>query len=467
MNDGLPTGDPGSFRDHSNRVYVGSHDVYRGMDATAASELRAVMQKPFFARDVQRSSIISTEWLDHAPAGVTDEWDAWLQHSRIPVISYPYEWTFSMLRDAALLQLSLLTAMLADDVVSKDATPYNVQFVGSRPTFIDVGSFERYNPGDPWYGYRQFCQLYLFPLLFLAYKDIPFQPWLRGSLDGITPIEARQVLKGAKRGWRGLPTHVWIHARLEERLARRDTEVKEAARRAGFSKRLIEMNVAKLTSLVEGLEWHRAESEWSTYSERTHYSDRDLRAKEDFVRRVAEDAGPSEVWDVGANDGRFSRVVAEHADYVLALDADRLVVDLLYRDLRAESTAKILPLAFNLADPSPALGWRGIERSPLSTRSRPDLVLYLAVIHHLSITHHVPLRDFLDSVLAGAPRSVIEFPHREDPMVRLLLRDKRADLHPDYNLDNFDALVKERFDIVERLELPSGTRTMFDLRRRS
>jgi hypothetical protein len=467
LNDAPLTSDPGSFRDHSNRVYAGSGDVYRGLDTAAASELRSVMQKPFFARAVAHGTIVATEWLDQPPAPVDEHWDAWLRHDRIPVVSYPYEWTFSMLRDAALIQLSLLTDMLGDDVVSKDASPYNVQFVGSSPMFIDVGSFEGYRSGDPWFGYRQFCQQYLFPLFLVAYKDIPFQPWLRGSLEGLTPVEARQVLKGAKRGWRGLPTHVWIHARLEERMARRSTEVKEAARRAGFSKRLIELNVAKLTSLVEGLEWRRADSEWSTYSERSHYTDRDLAAKEDFVRRAAEDFHPNVAWDVGANDGRFSRIVAEHAEYVVALDADHLVVDLLYRNLRAEQNTKILPLMFNLADPSPALGWRGRERRPLEERNRPDLALYLAVIHHLSITHHVPVRDILDSMAATAPRLVVEFPHRDDPMVRLLLRDKRPGVHQDYDLDVFDALVKERFDVVARHELPSGTRTMYDLRRRA
>jgi hypothetical protein len=458
--------DPGSFRDHSSRVYVGPEAVYRALDTAAAEELRAVTGQPWFRTAVDAGDIVDTTWLDAPPVTGTEGWDAWLEHPRLPVITYPYEWTFSMLRDAALLQLRLLSSALAADTVSKDATPYNVQFRGSRPTFIDVGSFERYGSGEPWYGYRQFCQLFLFPLLLQAYKDIPFQPLLRGELEGITPIEARKLLQGWKYGWKGLISHVWIHARLEAKLSSSDTDVKQTVRSAGFNKKLIEANVTKLAALIDGLEWKQAESEWSSYSERAHYTDRDLGVKESFVRRVAEDTAPTQAWDVGANDGHFSRIVAEHAEHVVALDADHLVVDLLYRRLREEGNEQIVPLLVNFADPSPALGWRARERTPLWDRSHPDLVVYLAVIHHLAITHHVPVAEVLDFAHDVSPRCVIEFPDRTDPMVQRLLRGKRTGLHADYSLDEFERLAKERFDILAREPLPSGTRVLFDLRRR-
>jgi hypothetical protein len=458
--------DAGSFRDHSSRVYLDADRVLRGLDPAAADELRHVTALPFFRAALDRGDVVATDWLDTPPVDAEAQWSAWLRHERIPTISYPYEWTFSMLQDAARLQLRLLREALAADAILKDATPYNVQFVGSHPVFIDVGSFERYEAGEPWYGYRQFCQLFLFPLLFQAYKDLPFQPWLRGSLDGITPIEANQVLKGWKRHWKGLPIHVWLHARLEHRLAKSETDMKETVKAAGFNKKLIEANVTKLSALVDGLEWERSSSEWSTYTERGHYTDRDLALKEDFVRRVAAEVRPDAAWDVGANDGHFSRIIAEHADHVIALDQDQLVVDLLYRALRQEGDRKILPLLVNLADPSPSLGWRAQERSPLWARSRPDLVVYLAVIHHLTITHHVPLPAFLDMVHATSPHAVVEFPDRNDPMVERLLRGKRQGLHADYGLVEFEKLAGERFEVVQRQELPSGTRTLFELRRR-
>lgn len=468
MTTGSARVDPGSFRDHTSRVYVGPTEVYRGLDEGSAADLRAVTDMAWFRAAVARGDVVGTRWLEDAPdIPGAEPWAAWLAHPRLPVITYPYEWTYSMLREAALLQLRLLSEALASDAISKDSTPYNVQFLGSRPTFIDVGSFERYTGGEPWYGYRQFCQLFLFPLLVQAYKDIPFQPLLRGSLDGVTPIEANKLLQGWKRNWKGLLSHVWIHARLEARLAGSDDDVKQTVRSAGFNKKLIEANVGKLTKLVEGLQWQQAESEWSSYSERGHYTDRDLGLKEAFVRRVAQESSPTQAWDVGANDGHFSRILAESADHVVALDADHLVVDLLYRRLRDEGNEQILPLLVNFADPSPALGWRARERTPLWERSRPDLVVYLAVIHHLAITHHVPVAEVLDFAHHVSPRCVIEFPDRNDPMVQRLLRGKKAGLHSDYGLDEFERLVKDRFDIVTREALPSGTRVLFDLRRRA
>jgi hypothetical protein len=467
VNRRAPVADPGSFRDPRNRVFVADNAVYRALDTTAADEVRAVLGSPFFDAARRRDAVVATEWCPVPPMeDDAQHWAAWLRHDRIPVISYPYEWTFSMLRDAALLQLRLLADALADGFVCKDATPYNVQFVGSHPTFIDIGSFEAYRPGDPWFGYRQFCQLYLYPLLLTAYRDLPFHPWLRGAVDGITPLEAQRLLGGWKRNWKGLATHVWLHARLERRLADSQDDVQQRVRSAGFSKKLIEANVSKLTRLIEGLSWGPDASEWSEYSDRAHYTDHALAAKEHFVSQVAADAAAHHVWDVGANDGRFSHLVARHADHVLAIDADHLVVDQLYRRLRDAGDRRILPLMVNLADPSPATGWQATERQPLWVRSQPDLVVYLAVVHHLAITHHVPLPAFLDAAAERSPRLVIEFPDRNDPMVQRLLAGKQEGLHADYDLENFEALVAERFEVVARESLPGGTRTLFDLRRR-
>ena len=183
----------------------------------------------------------------HEPAGV-------LRHERIPFVSYPYEWTFSMLKDAALVQLDLLLASLDHDLVLKDSTPYNVQFKGARPVFVDVGSFERIREGEPWVGYRQFCMLYLYPLLLQAVKDVPFHPWMRGSIDGITPLQMRNLMSFRDRFRRGMFTNVFLHARLEARYADRPAQVKQEVKRV-FKKELFVANVRKMRKLVERLAW--------------------------------------------------------------------------------------------------------------------------------------------------------------------------------------------------------------------
>lgn len=461
--------DPGSFRDPTSRVYLDGDRVIRGLSDDAAAELRRITAMPWYERAVEGGAIIGSAWLDRQPSIEGASWSAYVEHERIPFISYPYEWSFEMLRDAAKLQIELLRVGIDEGVMSKDASPYNVQFVGARPVFIDVGSFELQREGEPWYGYRQFCQLFLYPLMFQAYKDLSYHPWLRGAIDGITPGEARRVLSGRKRGRRGVLTHVELHARAQDRFADTDQDVKRDLKQAGFQQALIKANLDKLAALLDRLEWRRSGSEWSSYSERSHYAAPELEHKAAFVRDVVSAAAGrrSLVWDVGCNDGYFSRIAAEHADCVVALDADHLVVDQLYRSLRREGERRILPLFMNLADPSPGIGWRGRERLPFHERGTPDLVLALAVVHHLSITNNVPLPDLVDFFADVTAELVVEFPTPDDPMVQRLLRNKREGIHGDYALEPFEASLARRFDVRRRDELEGGTRVLYHVVRRS
>ena len=384
-----------------------------------------------------------------------------LRHERIPFVSYPYEWTFSMLQDAALLQLDLLKDALGEDLILKDATPYNVQFRGARPIFIDVGSFEALRAGEPWAGYRQFCMLFLYPLLLQALAGVPFQPWLRGSIDGITPEQARRLLSGRDLFRRGVFTHVYLHAKLERRYGDRSRDVKRELRSAGFSKELVHANVRRLHKLVRSLEWQPGGSAWAEYGTTNTYTDEDAERKAAFVRTAAVARRPALVWDIGCNDGRYSRVAAEAAEYVLAIDADHAVLDRLYRELRDERSEKIVPLLVDVADPSPALGWRNRERQTLPERGRPDLTLCLAVVHHLAITRNVPFAEFLEWLGGLGTSLVIEFPTPDDPMVKRLLAAKREGLHADYNRASFERALGAAFELERSEELASGTRILY------
>jgi SAM-dependent methyltransferase len=403
--------------------------------------------------ELVENGAVDRSLLVHEPAGL-------LHHERIPFVSYPYEWTFSMLKDAALLQLDLLLAALDHDLVLKDSTPYNVQFQGARPLFVDVGSFERMREGEPWVGYRQFCMLYLYPLLLQALKEVPFQPWLRGSIDGITPAQMRALLSLRDRFRRGLFANVFLHARLEARYADRAAEVHREVRRV-FKKELFVVNVRKMRKLVQRLSWDPPEGVWTAYGANNSYTDDDARRKDEFVRRVATEQRWGLVWDIGANNGRYSRIAAEGARTVVAIDADQGPVELLYRDLRQEGDERILTLAMNLADPSPGLGWRGLERRSLPDRGKPDLVLALALVHHVAIGANVPIREFVDWLASLGAALVIEFPTREDPMVQKLLAPKRDGLHPDYERGYFERTLGEAFEVERSERLESGTRVLY------
>lgn len=392
---------------------------------------------------------------------VAGGYSAALRHERVPFVSYPYEWPFGMLRDAALLQLELLREALAEDLVLKDATPYNVQWRGSQPVFVDIGSFERLRPGEAWAGYRQFCTLFLYPLLLQAYRRVAFQPWLRGSLEGIAPEDCRRLLSPRDRLRRGVLTHVVLHSRLERRYGDRRRDVKGELRAAGFHKGLIEANVRGLEKLVMRLAWEPERSGWASYGEEAPYTEADAAAKEAFVAETAGLRRRRLLWDLGANDGRYTRVAAGQADFTVALDADAGVVELLYRALRDEAAGAILPLVGDVTDPSPGLGWRGRERMTLEERGRPELVLCLALIHHVVLTGNVPVRSFLGWLAGLGAELVIELPTRDDPMVRRLLDAKAPSANPDYDTDGFERLLGELFRVGRRETLPSGTRILY------
>jgi SAM-dependent methyltransferase len=461
--------EPASFRDRHSRVFQRGSRIYRALSARGLGDWESLASTKFFREFSERGALVATRRAEDeraliAPMG--DEWAAALEHDRVPFISYPYEWTFSMLKDAALLQLDLLLAALDEGMILKDASAYNLQFRGASPVFIDIGSFITLDPGEPWPGYRQFCQLFLYPLMLQAYKDIPFQPWLRGSLEGIDPRDANAMMSARDLLRSGVLAHIRLQAGAQQRFAATSRDVRADLRKAGFDVRLIKANVAGLRKLVGGLEWRQQSSTWADYAGDNSYDAANAERKAAFVRAAAADRPRHLVWDIGANTGTFSRIASEHADYVVSIDADVLAVERHYQALKQAGATRILPLIGNVADPAPALGWRGLERLPLEKRGRPDLVLCLALIHHVVITANVPLHEFVDWLAGLGGDLVIEFVTKDDAMVKTLLRNK-DDQYTDYEQAHFEARLGARFEILRQETIQSGTRTLYFARPRA
>ncbi len=463
-----PRLEAGSFRDREGRIFYHQGRVYRALSQRAFDSWQELEPSRFFQRLMAEGKIVDTQLADSADAelaALSPHWVAALEHQRIPFVSYPYEWPFSMLRDAALLQLELLDAALGEGFVLKDASAYNVQWQGARPVFIDVVSFEKWNPGDPWVAYHQFCQLFLYPLFLTAYRDLPFQPWLRGAIDGISPEDCDRIL-----GWRdrlrpGVLADVYLQARLQAKSADSEKVQRSDLQQAGFRKEMIVHNVRRLKKIVGKLAWQRTSSEWADYAEENSYDRENREIKEGFVRQAAAERSWRLAWDLGANTGTFSRLLAEHAEYVVALDVDHLAVDRLFRDLKARGPDNILPLLGNLADLSPALGWRHRERMALTERQRPELVIALALIHHLVITANIPLPELVDWLAGLGSHLVIEFVTKDDPMVEKLLRNKE-DIYHDYEQPVFETCLAERFEVLRQQPLQNGNRTLYFARPR-
>lgn len=456
-----------SYRDRDARVfYDTAGGVFRALSAHAMAEWDAMRRTQFFQQAIENGNIVRTEQLsatEFTPDSESEQRAGMLRHELIPFVSYPFEWSFGMLQDAALLHLDLLAAALNEDFTFKDGTAYNLQWIGTRPVFIDVVSVERLIPGRAWAGYRQFCQTFLYPLLLQAYKNVPFHPWLRGRLEGITPQECWSLMSFRDFFRRGVPAHVWLHAWLQSRPALDEVDSAKALATAGFHKEQIRANVRGLQRLVRGLRWSPPASTWSEYAGANSYSAEDRQRKENFVRSVVQSKRWGLVWDVGCNTGNFSRIAAENSDQVVALDADPLAIERLYQSLKSEpdgQRAPILPLVSNLVDLSGGLGWRGAERKALENRGRPELTLCLALVHHLVVGHGIPMRELLAWFADLGTNLVIEFITKDDPMVRRLLRGRR-DNYADYEPHVFDRLLSEMFNVVRKETLASGTRTLY------
>ena len=458
-----PRTDPGSFRDRHSRVFYLDGRILRGLSATALEDWNKLSSTRFFSSFSEDGFIVGTRRCNVTAdtlESMSSNFVAALEHERIPFVSYPYEWSLSMLRDAALLTLRLLEAALSEGMNLKDASSFNVQFQGTLPVFIDLGSFETRRQGEPWIGYQQFCRLFLYPLMIRAYKDIAFQPLLRASVDGITPETMARLISPRDLLRRGVLTHVI----LQSRFIRQQADAKRGLRRElsslGFKKEMILHNVHSLKSLIRGLRYKSSSSQWSDYTEMHSYNDEDFRAKKDFVKRAIDSAKPELVWDLGCNTGDFSKIAARSANYVVAMDADELAIDLLYRALARDGPSNILPIVINLVDPSPGLGWRNQERSPILSRGTPDLILSLALVHHLVIGANIPMTDLLHWYSQTCDRLVIEFIIKDDPMVQQLLMNK-IDNYEDYEIDFFERTLDRFFDVRERLPLSSGLRFLF------
>jgi hypothetical protein len=452
--------EPGSFRDASARVFYHNGEVFRALSARAADDWSRIERTGFWRRALAEGQVVATTRAD-APQGLGNDWHLVLRHERIPFISYPYEWSFEMLRGAARLQLDLLAAALEDDFVLKDGTAYNVQWRGVQPVFLDVLSFTPLRTGEPWVGYRQFCELCLYPLLLEAYRGVPFQPWLRGRIDGIPAEEMRRLLGGRCLLRAGVFTHVHLHALSQRRYEAAPRRLRTEIAAGGFGKALIQANVRKLQRLVDHLAPPATRSAWASYADAPGYEDQDQASKQQFVQQALSGQSCGLVWDLGANQGVYARIAAASARYVLAIDADRVVVDRMFVDLRRRGVGNVLPLVGNLADPSPSQGWNGEERLRLERRGRPDLVLALALLHHLVIGANIPMRAFLDWLAELTPHLVIEFVDRSDPMVERLLRFKDPAQHADYDLPTFERELAARFEVLTRQPLAGGRRILF------
>lgn len=391
-----------------------------------------------------------------------DAGEGLVRQETLPFVSYPYEWPFAMLRDAALLHLDVLERSLRHGFTLTDGSAYNVQFRGTRPVFIDLGSFVRHDEGAPWSGYAQFCRHFLGPLLIAAYGRVPYQPWLRASLDGIAPADVSAALGLRDKLRPSVFTNVVLQSFLSART--RDLDPAALGNRVRVPREALLRQVRGLRRTIARLRSRRRRSDWIDYERARSYTAEGLAVKAAAVSGALESTRPDLVLDLGTNRGEYALLAARAAGSVVAIDGDETGVDDVYVRARADGS-RVLPLVMDLANPSPDQGWAERERQGLRSRGSADLVMALALVHHLRISVGAPVRAILDWLAELAPAALIEFVPKTDPMVRRLLA-WREDVFDDYELDLFERALADRFAIRERVAVPGSERVLYRAERR-
>jgi hypothetical protein len=455
--------DPASFRDPAGFVYSRDGRLLRQVDRSFAASWEALTRSRILDQLVESGLLLPFE---HAPIDTAADPShalAVLRPEPVDFISYPYEWTFGELKDAARLTLDAQARAVEAGFRLRDASAYNVQFRGGRPILIDTLSFEPADPADPWPAYRQFCEHFVTPLALMAHRDLRCGLMLREHIDGIPVGLAARLLPTRTRFSVGLGAHVHMHARAQGGVDA--TTSGPAPSRRRMSRTGVAALLDSLRRTIDGLDREPTGTSWAEYSETASYATDAMRGKEETVRRMLEQAGGSTVWDLGANVGHYSRIASALGRRVVAMDSDPAASERHYRAVRAASEDRILPLVVDLTNPSPSLGWAHLERRSLADRANADVVMALALIHHVAIGANVPL-DRIASYLARlAPTLIIEFVPRSDPMVKRLLAT-REDIFRDYTPEGFACAFERSFVIREVTALEQSERTLYLMERR-
>ena len=457
------TTEPASFRDPAGFVFRRDGVLLRQINRSFAERWDRTVASGLLERLQADGHLIPHEPAPLEAAADPADAHAVIRPAAVPFVSYPYEWSFGMLRDAALLTLDVQAEASAAGFALRDASAFNVLFSDGRPILVDTLSIAPAEPGAPWVAYRQFCEHFLAPLALMARRDIRLGSLLRTHLDGIPLDLAARLLPARTRLNLGLGSHIHVHAASQRRHEGGGEAAAAKARQTRVGGTRSAALLDSLRRTVASLRWSPTGTEWADY-ERADPSDAAASAKDGIVRSMLAEAGGSVVWDLGANVGRHSAIAAELGRRVIAWDADPAAVERNYRAIRAAGETRILPLLVDLADPSAAVGWNLSERRSMVDRADADVVLALALVHHLAIGRNVPLPRIAAFFAELAPHAIVEWVGRDDPMVRRLLAT-REDVFDDYTLERFRQSLGERYTIVDEQPIPGTERIVVRLTR--
>jgi hypothetical protein len=454
---------PSSFRDPSGFLFREDGILYRQVNRSYAKDYDHLMGTGLNDALVKEGLFISHQ-------DVSDDFKLEppaykiLKPEAVHFISYPYEWCFSQLKDAALTTLQIQEIALDYGMTLKDSSAYNIQFHHGKPVLIDTLSFEIYREGEPWDAYRQYCQHFLAPLSLMSYKDERLSKLLRMYIDGIPLDLASRLLPARTRFNFPILTHIHLHAAAQKRYS--DQPIKPEEMRVGKMSKVGFLGLIRsLKKITEKLEWKPEGTEWGDYYAICSYAEESLEEKKEIINNWIDMIDPSSVWDLGANVGFFSRIFSDKDIPTIAFDIDPAAVELNYLETLKRKEKSLLPLVLDLTNPSPNLGWVNEERTSFLERGPSDLILALALIHHIVISNNVPLLDFSSFLARLGSWAIVEFVPKEDSQVQKLLAT-RKDIFEDYDRQNFESTIAEEFKIEAVKKIEGTQRLLYLLKKR-
>ena len=449
-----------SFRDPSGFLFHGEGKLLRQVNVFYQPDYDLLMGSGLYDALVKKGLLIPHEEIP-GHKGLNDSTYKVIEPEMVGFISYPYEWSFSQLKDAALTTLEIEKIALQHGMTLKDASGYNIQFHKGKPVFIDTLSFETYQDGKPWEAYRQFCQHFLAPLALMSYTDIRLNQLLKIYMDGIPLDLTSSLLPFKTKASFPMLMHLHLHAGSQKKYEHKGT----AARAVKISRSNLLALIQSLTGAVTSLRLKSQKTEWGEYYTFTNYRDSSFAHKKEIIAGFLERVNPQTIWDLGANTGEFTRIASAHGVNCIAFDIDPLAVDSSYRQIRQQKIDNILPLVMDLTNPSPSIGWNNKERMAMRKRSRPDAIFALALVHHLAISNNLPFSKISKFLSRLSDNLIIEFVPKPDSQVQKLLESRR-DIFGNYDEETFVKEFGMYYNIMAKEKVVDSERTVFWMKRK-
>jgi len=444
-----------SFRDSSGFLFYIENELYRVINSSYKEQYDHLINSELYKKLTENNLLISHEEINNLE--IDYSYYKIIKPKKIPFVSYPYEWSFSQLKDAALLTLRIQKGAMKYGMTLKDGSAYNIQFFNGKPIFIDTLSFEMYEDGQIWKPYKQFCQHFLAPLALMSKKDIRLNLLSKTFIDGIPLDLTTKLLPKTTFGNFGLMAHIHAHAKSQKHYENKeDTKIKERT----ISKRSFEGLTDNLDSSIKKMTWKEDNTEWGNYYSDTNYSEESFEEKKKIILSTLEKITPRIVWDLGANTGIFSRLASDQGINTISFDIDPLAVEKNYLASLKNNEQDILPLILDLTNPSSNIGWSNDERISFLQRGPADLVFALALVHHLAISNNVPLYKIAEFFSAISKFLIIEFIPKSDSQVKRLLTT-REDIFKNYDEQNFEKEFSKFFKITSSQKLVESERTIY------